>query len=309
MRRIDFFYFLFLKVIIILRLVHLDKIPGITGGLYKISSYFANLIYTITLFFGIKVSKNVQDDVIVSLTSYGSRAHNVYKTIDTLLSQSVKPLKIILWLSETEFNIDNIPVSLRIRQKKYNHFEVRFCEDLKSHKKYYEAMKMFPNINIVIADDDVFYPKDWLLTLLELHNQHPQSVCCCIAHKILIKDNKISEYERWEHNTKEKGPAMNLCPVGVGGVLYPPSSLSSNVFNKDQIITTCINADDLWLRIMGIISRTNVVHTNRFSYPFLSVAGAEKNALSKSNVLEKKNDDQLQNILKLYGNLVYKNIN
>lgn len=309
MRRIDFFYFFFLKLIIILRIVHLDKIPGIIGGFYKLFSYLGNLIYTLTLFFGIKVSKKVQSEVIVSLTSYGSRAHNVYKTIDTLLSQSVKPLKIILWLSETEFNKDNTPDSLIIRQNKYNHFEVRFCEDLKSHKKYYETMKIFPNSNIVIADDDVFYPKNWLSTLLELHNQHPQSVCCCIAHKIIIYNNKISEYGRWEHNTKEQGPAMNLCPVGVGGVLYPPSSLSSNVFNKDQIRMTCINADDLWLRIMGIINRTNVVHTNKYSYPFLSVAGAEKNALSKSNVLENKNDDQLQNILKLYGDLVYKNIN
>ncbi len=40
--------------------------------------------------------------------------------------------------------------------------EICYCEDLKSHKKYFEAMKQFPQEIIVTADDDILYPENHL---------------------------------------------------------------------------------------------------------------------------------------------------
>ena len=39
-----------------------------------------------------------KDEIVVSLTTYGNRIHEVYLTIESLLHQTVKPDRIILWL-------------------------------------------------------------------------------------------------------------------------------------------------------------------------------------------------------------------
>lgn len=47
--------------------------------------------------------------IIASLTTYGSRINSVDLTLKTILNQTKKADKIILWLAEDEFNFDNIP--------------------------------------------------------------------------------------------------------------------------------------------------------------------------------------------------------
>ena len=50
--------------------------------------------------------------IIASLTTYGSRINSVDLTLKTILNQTKKADKIILWLAEDEFNFDNIPKDL-----------------------------------------------------------------------------------------------------------------------------------------------------------------------------------------------------
>lgn len=305
MKTISKLYRLLIGIFTCLTKCHLDSIIGIKGFLYYAISSIANKVYLYSNK-SIKVSGNIDYEVIVSMTSYGERANKVYIAIDSLLSQSVRPYKIILWLSEDEFNNQTLPNELKERMQKFDYFEVGYCEDLKPHKKYYESMIQYANKCIVTADDDVFYPIDWLETLINLHNEYPRMICCTNAHKIVLENNKILKYDCWENLTNETGPSLLLCPVGIGGVLYPPKSLDDNVFDKNAIKQCCLNADDLWLRVMGIIKGTSVVKTNKFPYSFLCVSGSQKTALSKSNVIQNKNDEQLNEILTIYGENISK---
>ena len=58
----------------------------------------------------------VLDDkrLIVSLTSYGRRLYDVAYTVESIMRQTLKPNKIVLWIDESDK--DNIPIALRNQQ-------------------------------------------------------------------------------------------------------------------------------------------------------------------------------------------------
>lgn len=58
-------------------------------------------------------SQGYTHTVTVSLTSYGDRVYSVCYVIYSILMQSVQPNRIILWLSEQEYNDENLPQSLK----------------------------------------------------------------------------------------------------------------------------------------------------------------------------------------------------
>jgi RimJ/RimL family protein N-acetyltransferase len=85
-----------------------------------------------------------REKIIVSLTSYPKRIETTWLAIETLLRQTVKPDKIILWLADTQFeSLEKIPRELREQQKRG--LTIRFCDDLKSHKKYFYTMQEYKN--------------------------------------------------------------------------------------------------------------------------------------------------------------------
>lgn len=118
--------------------------------------------------------------IIISLTSYPKRIGDVWITIETLLRQTVKPDMIILWLADTQFNgIESLPKKLIDLQK--SGLTIRFCKDLKSHKKYFYTMQEYPEDLIILVDDDMFYPYDMIEKLLKLHYEYPQDICTMTA--------------------------------------------------------------------------------------------------------------------------------
>ena len=58
-------------------------------------------------------NNNRKEKIVVSLTTYNKRTKTVYKTIESIFNQTIKPNKIILWLDKDEFNINNIPKTLK----------------------------------------------------------------------------------------------------------------------------------------------------------------------------------------------------
>ena len=79
------------------------------------------------------------ESVIASLTSFPDRIEKTYLAIKSIMLQNFKPDEIILWLSDVQFKEIEIPQSLRELEKKG--LQIRFCEDLRGHKKYFELIK------------------------------------------------------------------------------------------------------------------------------------------------------------------------
>lgn len=97
----------------------------------------------------------------------------------------MKPDEIILWLAEEQFNgIDSLPKALLEQQKRG--LTIRFCDDLRSHKKYYYTMQEYPRDIVILVDDDMFYPKDTIKKLWKLHKKYPNDICSITTQIIVL---------------------------------------------------------------------------------------------------------------------------
>lgn len=240
----------------------------------------------------LKKTDKVKDLIIVSLTSFPARISRLWLTIETILRQTHKPDKIILWLSRNQFSDTNsLPNSLLRLQKRG--LEIRFCnEDLRSHKKYFYAIKEFPNDVIITVDDDVFYNSNLIENLIKLYEKFPKCVCCNFCTEIKVLDNKIQPYLKWDNYYISELPDFKIFPVGKGGILYPPTALDSNVINSDIFMAKCVFADDIWLNIMTKMAGNMVVKSN-YNSQFLPIMNYKDITLAEINVNEGLNDKQL----------------
>ncbi len=275
---------------------------------HQLLSVAAN--YTTALYFGlfwkffkekgVKASRK-QQKVIVSLTTFPSRINVVWICIETLMRQEHKPDRIILWLAKEQFESES-KLPLQLLKLKDRGLEIKFCDDLKPHKKYYYTMLENPNDIIITFDDDILYPSNAIKSLVKLGSKYPGSIICNRGHIMTFNGNKVEPYSLWKRTSDiEIGPNLLLCPTGVGGVLYPPNCLDKSVFDKEGIISNCLLADDLWLKVMSIRKGTKVVKTSKFPRNLFVLLSSQKNSLGRKNVGNNQNDKQLDNILSNYS--------
>jgi hypothetical protein len=233
--------------------------------------------------------------IIVSVTSFPARIEDVWISLESLFRQTVKPDSIILWLAESQFPDKKVPESLTKLQSRG--LTIRFCEDLRSHKKYYFAMKEFPNACIMTFDDDLYYDKNVIKRVVELYEKHPDCICTNRAHEIKIKDGKVQPYSKWNHNAKNiLFPSKALLQTGGAGTLYPPKSLSDSTFDKNLIQTLCLHADDVWLKLMATLNDKKVITHSFYNKDFLTVKSSQLEKLVTKNVFDGGNDKQFQDV-------------
>ncbi|WP_282077340.1 glycosyltransferase family 2 protein [Epibacterium ulvae] len=182
--------------------------------------------------------------LIVSLTSFAPRFPSLLPTLQCLLRQSVKPDQVILWLSPE----DAAQLPTEIKALKNEGLSIALCEDWRSFKKIIPALQQDPNRYIVTADDDVFYPFDWLAKLVEGAKQHPGNVISHRAHRVQYEPSgSIAPYENWQKNLNTQQSGADIFATGVSGVLYPPNSLDQHAIETDAFLSLCPSADDIWL--------------------------------------------------------------
>lgn len=271
------------------------------GMVNLIVDYLANL--TLPIYF--KLTKNSNqyrltknkttssDRYIVSFTSFPARIEKVWLVVETLLRQSKKPDGIILYLSKQQFSTkDSIPQ--RLKQQEQRGLRIAICEgDLRSHKKYFYAMQDFPNDNIITVDDDIFYPTDFIESLINCHKKNPKAIIANWAKKIL--PNK-EFYKEWP-DAKPGEESIYMLPIGVGGVLYPPHCLYSDFCNKNIFINNCFKADDIWLSCMSILNKTpKVINSYHFSHLPIFI----KNNITLLDTNRTENQGQVDNLKNHY---------
>ncbi|OUP86225.1 hypothetical protein B5F07_02750 [Lachnoclostridium sp. An169] len=252
--------------------------------------------------------EKLNNKVVVSLTSHPGRINIVGKTIDTLINQTVKPLKIVLWLSEEEFpnKKKDLPGSLIVKQNLCDFFEIQWVkDDLKPHKKYFYAMQKYKENPIIIVDDDIYYDEHLVENLLDSYNKFPDCISAMRTNLIgFRRDGSIMDYEGWimEYRILQDTPSTQLVPTGVGGVLYPPHALPEEAFDSEAIKKNCLFCDDLWLKIWASHAKLKIVMPEHFCVEKI-IENSQDVALWKMNVRQgNNNDESLARILQHYEN-------
>lgn len=207
-----------------------------------------------------KNSKGQQ--VVISMTSFPAAIAYAEKAIQSLLRGCVLPDKLVLYLTFSQFGDAGIPVSLLKLQESNPVFEIRnYDRDIRSYRKLIPALAEFPDAVIVTVDDDVWYHKNMLHDLLEMHGKMPNAV---IAHraKRIKKGKPYKKWPkfRWYHFLfKRIHVSYNTLQTGVGGVLYPPHSLRIEMLSPDLFTSLAPTNDDIWFWAAAVRNGVPVV--------------------------------------------------
>jgi Glycosyl transferase family 2 len=190
--------------------------------------------------------------LVVSLTSHPPRYGTLSRTLKSLLDQDVRPDHVMLWVAAPDF----VALPEDVLALRQHGLSIDTCPDLKSYNKIIPTLRRWPDAYIVTADDDLYYPPDWLRTLIDGYRAGPPAIC---AHRMLRityePDGSMRPYREWEWDAIEPEDAPpaehGLFPTGVGGVLYPPHALAPEVIDAETMMALAPHEDDLWLYWMG----------------------------------------------------------
>lgn len=198
------------------------------------------------------VMTNSPRPIVISLTSFGKRIHDVYLTVESLFQQSHKADKILLCLSAEAFNEDNLPAVLKLQRERG--LDIEFVEkDLGPYTKFYYALRKYPDALLVTVDDDILYPIDLVDRLYSAYLREPDKIHCGRAHRITFDDSgRLRPYKQWWRQSQDAESSMAIFPTGVGGVLYFPGCFDDEIFNRDAFLRLAPGADDVWLKAMSL---------------------------------------------------------
>lgn len=236
-------------------------------------------------------------ELIVSLTSYPARFGTLEPTLKALLRQSVQPDRVILWLAHDDDSA--LPDAIRALPG----LEIRTCPDWRSYKKIIPTLMAHPSAYIITADDDVYYPPDWIERLVAAVHDGAH-VACLRGHRIeMTAPKQPASYESWVKNlaAPETGPLV--FPTGVSGVIYSPATFHPDVTRDDLFMKLAPSSDDVWLYWMHRMTGTQSRKING-RVKIIEWAGSQDVSLKSDNrgeAWQAGNDRAIRALLEHYG--------
>lgn len=251
--------------------------------------------------------KEDESDIIVSLTSYGARISDTLPyALYSLLCQTRKPNRIIVWIDNENWNEDNLPTILKKLERLG--VEFGFVEDIRSYKKLIPALKMFPDNVIITVDDDLYYNPhtiEWLTDAYYASDK--RTVFGTWAYQSQSSDGHYLPYSLWRDHKDEKGSG-EYSLIGCGGILYPPHIFDKEILNSDIFMKLAPTADDLWFWVMEKRQGISVQLIPNAKYDLHTTVNridvwdpAREGSLYFLNEINGANDIQLMQLLSYYN--------
>jgi hypothetical protein len=250
------------------------------------------------------VGNDLDQEVIVSLTTFDKRIEEVYIAIESIMQQSVKADRIVLCLSKQDCSPQTIPATLKLQEQRG--LEILFCEeDLGPYTKYFYTLEKYPDSLILTVDDDFMYPPYVIDQLIRAYQQNPNVIHCARSHRIRFDDNgAIKPYKQWHWDHFDSTPSPLIFPTGVGGVLYFPGCLHPDALNKKAFQELCPKADDVWLKAMSLrqgVQCAQVPDHRDWGKRFLTIEGTQEFSLKRQNKQASSgNDHKIQRVFDHY---------
>jgi hypothetical protein len=213
----------------------------------------------------------------------------------SLLAQSVQPDSLLLWIARADFPLlpDDV---IRLQS---DGLVIRTCEDLKSYKKIIPALESGGDDFLVIADDDVYYPRNWLREIVGAYRPDEKEVLCGRAHRIMLDSRGMPlPYAQWKGEVPPGEPSNLLFPTGVGGVLYSPGIFHPDVTRTELFLRLCPTADDIWLYWMAAL---NGARFRKVGPQKQFVGWLDSQSVALFLINSESNDVQIANMISQYG--------
>ena len=235
---------------------------------------------------GLNNSEKRDKEIIVSLTSFPQRINIVVKTIKTLLTQTMKPDRVILWLAPEQFPNKENDLPQELTNLKQFGLTIDWYKDIRSYKKIIPTLKKYPDTIIITTDDDIYYAPDTIETLYKSYLDNPNEIHAHRCDWLSINENNEFSWEKTKELYKDKHRFVSSFfqrLTGYGAVLYPPNSLYQDVTNEDIIAKTIPTHDDIWLWAMAVLKGTKTKLVKGYSESINYVEDSQQYGLCKIN--------------------------
>ncbi len=253
----------------------------------------------------IHLSKNGNESIVASLTTFPARIENVHLTIKSIFLQTVRPNRIVLWLADSQFsNTSSLPKQLLDMCNLG--LEIKFCPDYRSHKKYFFMLQQQkPNELVVTFDDDIIYNLRTIERAVNQYLRYPDCVIVNQTHRIKIQNNAICPYQEWRGCRNEtKKPSFRNSILSGSGCLYPYGLLPEKIFDWKAIQAHALTADDLWVWANCVSNGIRIVCTQNEAKIFTTINNSQSFNLSQINCIDGGNDDTIANLCGYFPNLI-----
>jgi hypothetical protein len=190
-------------------------------------------------------------DVVVSMTSHGSRVRRAHHALESIARGDVRPARLILWVSD---NLEKRHLPASVRRLQLRGLEVRFYrDDIGPHMKYYPYVvsTSADERALVTADDDARYSKDWLRGLLDARALDRSVICTYVSRRLEFVGDDFAPWLSMPmlNNTC---PDQHNAVIGFGGVIYPAEFLDALRQAGDRFRECTLMNDDIWITYVAV---------------------------------------------------------
>lgn len=244
--------------------------------------------------------------VIISLTTYQLRIPTVHLVIESLLNQTVKADKIVLWLAPEDFSDPEKQIPAELLALVPKGLTIDWHHNIRSYEKLIPSLKKYPDAIIITVDDDSIYQDDVVERLLSAYRSNPKMIHALRGHGITFEGEKIAPYLKWHFKVKNAEPSYRNLMTGVGGVLYPPHALHPDVFDEKKYKKLCPFGDDIWFWAMAVRQGTKINLIPNDGDSYTTIPGTQRVALWPKNMYKGRNDECISNIINAYPEILEK---
>ncbi len=111
----------------------------------------------------------MQEEIIVSMTTWKPRMHNIPIVLDTIYAQTVQPDKVVVNLAYDEVIPEDVLYYINEHL-----IEVNYVPNTKVYKKFLPTLLKYPDACVINIDDDCIFPPNMIEDFMVIHKKYPQ---------------------------------------------------------------------------------------------------------------------------------------
>ncbi len=252
-------------------------------------------------------------EIVVTLTTIRSRLPYVPKVVESLLAQTLRPVRIDLNISQDPYLLDegiaeDDPVLIELQRSPL--LRVQWVPNTGPYRKIWPFLDThfsqdFAQDRLFITvDDDTLYPDYFIQRLYESYLLHG----CVIAFRgrhIELNEKGVAPYEHWTWGKDQ--PSLSNLPTGKDGILYSTKFFTRDFLNMKEAKRMAPTADDLWIKwhcalngIPAVILNPEACTSDYKSFPVVSYDESYRgNSLYKTHNAtraQNKNDTSVKDL-------------
>ena len=196
-------------------------------------------------------------DFILSLTSHPARFDALALALPELKKLVLQPREIVVNIARGDMH--RLPETIRESAAR-GEIRVNECEDLGPGKKLIPTLKLYPDLPIIVIDDDLVLTPDLTLQLMLEHHLYPAAIIASRVHRVsYAQDGSLEPFSAWEKGADTLlGPSFDLMATSGAGTLFPAGSLHPDVLDEGRYSELTFHTDDLWWYFQGRRQGTQV---------------------------------------------------